>query len=423
MSNTLNGIKQRFGIIGNSNLLNDAIDIAMQVAPTDLSVLVSGESGSGKENFAKIIHSQSARKHNDFIAVNCGAIPDGTIDSELFGHEKGAFTGAVDHRKGYFEVADGGTIFLDEVGELPMSTQARLLRVLEAGEFIKVGSSKVQKTNIRVVAATNLDIPKAIKKGKFREDLYYRLNTIPIKIPSLRERKEDIYLLFRKFSVDLAEKYRMPPLRLDEEAREILENYRWPGNIRQLKNIAEQISVIEENRLVTRNQLLKYLPEASTSNLPVIIGNDSINDSDPAQSSDWKRERELLYKALFDMKRELRGLKGVVTDLVRNHGNIKDTESAFQQLNLEGDKLPPQELTSYPVPVSKTFDAQPTQENEEDYHDSHEVVEESLSLAEREKEFIIKALDKHRGKRKNAAKELGISERTLYRKIKEYGIQ
>lgn len=423
MSNTLNGIKQRFGIIGNSNLLNDAIDIAMQVAPTDLSVLVSGESGSGKENFAKIIHSQSARKHNDFIAVNCGAIPDGTIDSELFGHEKGAFTGAVDHRKGYFEVADGGTIFLDEVGELPMSTQARLLRVLEAGEFIKVGSSKVQKTNIRVVAATNLDIPKAIKKGKFREDLYYRLNTIPIKIPSLRERKEDIYLLFRKFSVDLAEKYRMPPLRLDEEAREILENYRWPGNIRQLKNIAEQISVIEENRLVTRNQLLKYLPEASTSNLPVIIGNDSINDSDPTQSSDWKRERELLYKALFDMKRELRGLKGVVTDLVRNHGNIKDTESAFQQLNLEGDKLPPQELTSYPVPVSKTFDAQPTQENEEDYHDSHEVVEESLSLAEREKEFIIKALDKHRGKRKNAAKELGISERTLYRKIKEYGIQ
>lgn len=423
MSNTLNGIKQRFGIIGNSNLLNDAIDIAMQVAPTDLSVLVSGESGSGKENFAKIIHSQSTRKHNDFIAVNCGAIPDGTIDSELFGHEKGAFTGAVDHRKGYFEVADGGTIFLDEVGELPMSTQARLLRVLEAGEFIKVGSSKVQKTNIRVVAATNLDIPKAIKKGKFREDLYYRLNTIPIKIPSLRERKEDIYLLFRKFSVDLAEKYRMPPLRLDEEAREILENYRWPGNIRQLKNIAEQISVIEENRLVTRNQLLKYLPEASTSNLPVIIGNDSINDSDPTQSSDWKRERELLYKALFDMKRELRGLKGVVTDLVRNHGNIKDTESAFQQLNLEGDKLPPQELTSYPVPVSKTFDAQPTQENEEDYHDSHEVVEESLSLAEREKEFIIKALDKHRGKRKNAAKELGISERTLYRKIKEYGIQ
>lgn len=423
MSNTLNGIKQRFGIIGNSNLLNDAIDIAMQVAPTDLSVLVSGESGSGKENFAKIIHSQSARKHNDFIAVNCGAIPDGTIDSELFGHEKGAFTGAVDHRKGYFEVAHGGTIFLDEVGELPMSTQARLLRVLEAGEFIKVGSSKVQKTNIRVVAATNLDIPKAIKKGKFREDLYYRLNTIPIKIPSLRERKEDIYLLFRKFSVDLAEKYRMPPLRLDEEAREILENYRWPGNIRQLKNIAEQISVIEENRLVTRNQLLKYLPEASTSNLPVIIGNDSINDSDPTQSSDWKRERELLYKALFDMKRELRGLKGVVTDLVRNHGNIKDTESAFQQLNLEGDKLPPQELTSYPVPVSKTFDAQPTQENEEDYHDSHEVVEESLSLAEREKEFIIKALDKHRGKRKNAAKELGISERTLYRKIKEYGIQ
>lgn len=424
MSATLTGIKQRFGIIGNSKLLNDAIDVAMQVAPTDLSVLVYGESGSGKENFAKIIHSQSSRKHNDFIAVNCGAIPDGTIDSELFGHEKGAFTGAVDHRKGYFEVADGGTIFLDEVGELPMNTQARLLRVLEAGEFIKVGSSKVQKTKIRVVAATNLDIPKAIKKGKFREDLYYRLNTIPIKIPSLRERKEDIYLLFRKFSVDLAEKYRMPPLKLDEEAREILENYRWPGNIRQLKNIAEQISVIEEKRLITRNQLLKYLPEAKSSNLPVIVDNERLNDNEPIQSAEWKKERELLYKALFDMKRELGDLKGVVADLVRNHGHVGDTERAYQQLNLDSDIVPSQDYSSYPIPVKKTFDAQPSPaQNEEGFHESHEVVEESLSLAEREKEFILKALDKHRGRRKNAAQELGISERTLYRKIKEYGIQ
>ena len=424
MSATLTGIKQRFAIIGNSKLLNDAIDVAMQVAPTDLSVLVYGESGSGKENFAKIIHSQSSRKHNDFIAVNCGAIPDGTIDSELFGHEKGAFTGAVDHRKGYFEVADGGTIFLDEVGELPMSTQARLLRVLEAGEFIKVGSSKVQKTKIRVVAATNLDIPKAIKKGKFREDLYYRLNTIPIKIPSLRERKEDIYLLFRKFSVDLAEKYRMPPLKLDEEARYILENYRWPGNIRQLKNIAEQISVIEEKRLITRNQLLKYLPEAKSSNLPVIVDNERLNDNEPIQSAEWKKERELLYKALFDMKRELGDLKGVVADLVRNHGHVGDTERAYQQLNLDSDVVPSQDYSSYPVPVKNTFDAQPSPtQNEEEFHESHEVVEESLSLAEREKEFILKALDKHRGRRKNAAQELGISERTLYRKIKEYGIQ
>lgn len=424
MSATLTGIKQRFGIIGNSKLLNDAIDVAMQVAPTDLSVLITGESGAGKENFAKIIHSQSSRKHNDFIAVNCGAIPDGTIDSELFGHEKGAFTGAVDHRKGYFEVADGGTIFLDEVGELPMSTQARLLRVLEAGEFIKVGSSKVQKTNIRVVAATNLDIPNAIKKGKFREDLYYRLNTIPIKIPSLRERKEDIYLLFRKFSVDLAEKYRMPPLRLDEEAREILEDYRWPGNIRQLKNIAEQIAVIEENRMVTRNQLLKYLPEATSSNLPVIIGSgENPENNDPVQNSEWKRERELLYKALFDMKRELGDLKGVVAELVRNRGNVGDTERAYQQLHLDSDVAPIQDFSAYPVHVGTSYDAQPTQQPQEEFHESHEVVEESLSLAEREKEFIVKALEKHRGRRKNAAQELGISERTLYRKIKEYDIQ
>jgi transcriptional regulator with PAS, ATPase and Fis domain len=420
MSATLTGIKQRFGIIGNSQLLNDAIDIAMQVAPTDLSVLVTGESGSGKEAFSKIIHSQSNRKHNEYIAINCGAIPDGTIDSELFGHEKGAFTGAVDNRKGYFDVANGGTIFLDEVGELPLNTQVRLLRVLEAGEFIKVGSSKIQKTNVRIVAATNLDIPKAIKSGKFREDLYYRLNTIPVKIPSLRERKEDIYLLFRKFSVDLAEKYRMPPLRLDDEAKSILENYRWPGNIRQLKNIAEQISVIEESRLVSKNQLLKYLPGAASSNLPVVLGASNENEGfTDAQKSDLKKEREFFYKALVDMKKELGDLKQVVAGLIRNQGSVEGDKS-FTPLQLPSDSKAEQDFSNFPVPIANTYPS-PRQVNE--FQDSHEVIEESLSLAEREKEFIIKALEKHRGRRKNAAQELGISERTLYRKIKEYDIQ
>ena len=420
MSATLTGIKQRFGIIGNSQLLNDAIDVAMQVAPTDLSVLVTGESGSGKEAFSKIIHSQSNRKHNEYIAINCGAIPDGTIDSELFGHEKGAFTGAVDNRKGYFDVANGGTIFLDEVGELPLNTQVRLLRVLEAGEFIKVGSSKIQKTNVRIVAATNLDIPKAIKSGKFREDLYYRLNTIPVKIPSLRERKEDIYLLFRKFSVDLAEKYRMPPLRLDDEAKSILENYRWPGNIRQLKNIAEQISVIEESRLVSKNQLLKYLPGAASSNLPVVLGASNENEGfTDAQKSDLKKEREFFYKALVDMKKELGDLKQVVTGLIRNQGSVEGDKS-FTPLQLPSDSKAEQDFSNFPVPIANTY---PTPRQADEFQDSHEVIEESLSLAEREKEFIIKALEKHRGRRKNAAQELGISERTLYRKIKEYDIQ
>ena len=420
MSATLTGIKQRFGIIGNSQLLNDAIDIAMQVAPTDLSVLVTGESGSGKEAFSKIIHSQSNRKHNEYIAINCGAIPDGTIDSELFGHEKGAFTGAVDNRKGYFDVANGGTIFLDEVGELPLNTQVRLLRVLEAGEFIKVGSSKIQKTNVRIVAATNLDIPKAIKSGKFREDLYYRLNTIPVKIPSLRERKEDIYLLFRKFSVDLAEKYRMPPLRLDDEAKSILENYRWPGNIRQLKNIAEQISVIEESRLVSKNQLLKYLPGAASSNLPVVLGASNENEGfTDAQKSDLKKEREFFYKALVDMKKELGDLKQVVTGLIRNQGSVEGDKS-FTPLQLPSDSKAEQDFSNFPVPIANTY---PSPRQVDEFQDSHEVIEESLSLAEREKEFIIKALEKHRGRRKNDAQELGISERTLYRKIKEYDIQ
>jgi len=420
MSATLTGIKQRFGIIGNSKLLNDAIDVAMQVAPTDLSVLVTGESGSGKEAFSKIIHSQSNRKHNEYIAINCGAIPDGTIDSELFGHEKGAFTGAVDNRKGYFDVANGGTIFLDEVGELPLNTQVRLLRVLEAGEFIKVGSSKIQKTNVRIVAATNLDIPKAIKSGKFREDLYYRLNTIPVKIPALRERKEDIYLLFRKFSVDLAEKYRMPPLRLDEEAKSILENYRWPGNIRQLKNIAEQISVIEESRLVSKNQLLKYLPGAASSNLPVVLKETSDDEGfTDAQKTDLKKEREFFYKALLDMKKELGDLKQVVAGLIRNQGTVEG-DKPFPPLKLSSDSKTDQDFSNFPVPIANNY---PSTRQADEFQDSHEVIEESLSLAEREKEFILKALEKHRGRRKNAAQELGISERTLYRKIKEYDIQ
>lgn len=423
MNATITGIKQRFGIIGNSNLLNSAINVAMQVAPTDLSVLISGESGAGKENFSKIIHAQSARKHNEYIAVNCGAIPDGTIDSELFGHEKGAFTGAIDSRKGYFDVANGGTIFLDEVAELPLNTQARLLRVLEAGEFIKVGSSKVQKTDVRIVAATNVDIPSAIKKGKFREDLYYRLNTIPIKVPSLRERKEDIYLLFRKFSVDLAEKYRMPPIKLDDEARTLLEDYRWPGNIRQLKNISEHISVIEENRLVTKNQLLKYLPEATASNLPMILNQDRTEAEDDSLKAEMKKEREFFYKALFDMKKELHDLKQVVAELVRNRGDVRDTEKAYQQLQLSSEMNEDGNFSVFPAVVKGNNPSRMHEDEDEGYQESMEVVEESLSLADREREFIIKALEKHRGRRKNAAKELGISERTLYRKIKEYDIQ
>lgn len=417
MNVTLTGIKQRFGIIGTSALLNRALDVAIQVAPTDLSVLITGESGAGKEVFSQIIHSLSARKHGEYIAVNCGAIPEGTIDSELFGHEKGAFTGASGERKGYFEVTNGGTIFLDEVGELPMSTQARLLRVLEAGEFIKVGSSKVIKTDVRIVAATNINIHKAIKEGKFREDLYYRLNTIPIKIPSLRERKEDIYLLFRKFSVDLAEKYKMPPIKLDEQARNLLENYRWPGNIRQLKNISEQISVIEEQRLLDEATLLHYLPEAGSSNLPVVVGGTN-SETESKGDSGFAKEREFLYKALFDMKKELGDLKKVVSSIVHGGTTTPPTESSFQQLPIDNEG---QEFSSLPVPVSKeNFSATPVQSN--DFHHSEEVVEESLSLAEREKEFIEKALEKHRGRRKNAAAELGISERTLYRKIKEYNI-
>ncbi len=403
-------IKQRFGIIGTSPLLDRAIDIARQVAPTDLTVLISGESGAGKEVFPKIIHQLSARKHGPYIAVNCGAIPEGTIDSELFGHEKGSFTGAHDARKGYFEVVNTGTIFLDEVAELPLSTQVRLLRVLETGEFLKVGSSKVIKTNVRVVAATNLDIPQAISEGKFREDLYYRLNTVPIKVPPLRNRKEDIHLLFRKFAADFAEKYRMPALVLSEDAVRILVNYRWQGNVRQLKNITEQISIIEQNRDITAETLAKYLPDTQYRDLPVLYR----RDSDSKEIS----ERDLLYKVLFDMKKDIHDLKQVVGEILQNEDVAKDIQKSNAQLiekmyrNIEAADDVPKDL-----PFDKGMDDQvfePIQESE--------VVEESLSIQDKEIDLIRRALAKHNGKRKNAAKELGISERTLYRKIKEYEI-
>lgn len=409
----IQSIKLRFGIIGNSQLLNRAIDIAMQVASTDLTVLITGESGTGKEVFPQIIHQMSSRKHGNYIAVNCGAIPEGTIDSELFGHEKGSFTGAHEARKGYFEVANGGTIFLDEVAELPLSTQVRLLRVLEVGEFMKVGSSKVIKTDVRVVAATNVNIPEAIEKGKFRQDLYYRLNTVPIYIPPLRERKEDIHLLFRKFAADFAEKYRMPPLRLTENAISVLENYRWPGNIRQLKNITEQISIIEQEKQITEDVLRKYLPKTqSNTKLPILYNQ---------EPDEHFTERELLYKVLFDMKKDITELKKIVIDILDNEQDddtrkktkallIKHTaDDIDNHLNTKNENM---EIVHAPVHPVK----------EEQFHPS-EVIEESLSLQDKEKEMIIKALDKHRGKRKNAAEELGISERTLYRKIKEYQIR
>ncbi len=386
-------IKQRFGIIGNSPGLNRAIDVALQVAPTDLSVLITGESGVGKETFPQIIHQNSPRKHGQYIAVNCGAIPEGTIDSELFGHEKGSFTGALADRKGYFEVADGGTIFLDEVGELPIPTQARLLRVLETGEFIKVGSSKVLKTNVRIVAATNVNLIQAVADGKFREDLYYRLNTVPIQIPPLRERPDDIILLFRKFAGDCAEKYRMPPVRLDAEARQLLTSYRWPGNVRELKNITERISVIEENRDITADVLRLYLPDLNVEKYPVLV---------KKQDNDQKffnSEREILYQVLFDMKKDVNDLKKLVHDIM-------------------GGKMPMPvaDETPYAHPIRPVHSA-PIQEAEAVEE------EETLSLEEVEKEMIRKALEKHNGRRKNAAADLKISERTLYRKIKEYNLE
>ena len=409
----LQSVKQRFGIIGNNEGLNRALDIAVQVAPTDLSVLIAGESGTGKEVFPQVIHNFSMRKHGPYIAVNCGAIPEGTIDSELFGHEKGAFTGATDSRKGYFEVANGGTIFLDEVAELPLSTQVRLLRVLESGEFIRVGSSKVQKTDVRVIAATNIDIVQAVASGRFREDLFYRLNTVPVRVPPLRERGEDIILLFRKFSVDFAERYRMPAIRPDNQAREMLLNYYWPGNVRQLKNIAEQISVIEQDREVTAVMLAHYLPDFQSGRLPVPVRS--------TEDNSFSSEREILYKVLFDMKSDMHDLKNLVYELLSSggeSGNLTET-GARAVRNLFNDNVMQKESLEPVRPVPASF-GKPREKV--DIQDTEEVVEESLSLTDREKELIKKALGKNNGKRKLAAAELGISERTLYRKIKEYGL-
>ena len=409
---TIQEIKNRFGIIGSSPVLDRAIDIAKQVAPTDLTVLITGESGTGKEVFPQIIHALSARKHGQYIAVNCGAIPEGTIDSELFGHEKGSFTGAHEARKGYFEVANGGTIFLDEVAEMPLATQARLLRVLESGEFIKVGSSKVLKTDVRVVAATNVNIQQAIEKGKFREDLYYRLNTVPIIVPPLRERKQDIFLLFRKFAADFSSKYRMPTIKLDSEAEQLLTNYYFQGNVRQLKNITEQISVIEKQRDITADIMRTYLPQQQTSQLPMIVSNS-------AQGGNDFSERDLLYKVLFDMKKDLTDLKKIVVDLIENDNQLNQD---FHPENASIIKKLYQEVGTPETPIQLGYNTTTPAIKTQDQIPVHEVVEESLSLHEIEEDMIKKALIKHKGKRKNAAKELGISERTLYRKINEYSI-
>ncbi len=413
----LQQVKQRFGIIGDSPALNNALKVAMRVAETDLSVLITGESGVGKEAFSKIIHTLGARKHNPFIAVNCGAIPEGTIDSELFGHEKGAFTGAHDSRKGYFEQVDEGTIFLDEIGEMPLGTQARLLRVLESKELIKVGSSKVKKINVRVIAATNRELLTAIGKGKFREDLYYRLSTVPISVPSLRERKEDIPLLFRKFCADFADTYRTSPVRLDEEALRLLLSYSWPGNVRELKNIADQVSVLSKEKTLTKEELFQYLPQARQSNLPVRL-------SDIEKDSDGLSERDLLYKVLFDMKNDLNDLKKVVYELTQGKYDLgdvspKDLPNSLMQYSPEDRSR--SELKTLDMGIRSGRQA-PVIINEEDHYEA-ETIDESLSLEDNEKQLILKALEKHKGKRKYAALDLGISERTLYRKIKEYDIK
>lgn len=428
----IQSVKLRFGIIGNSEGLNRAIDIAMQVAPTDLSVLVTGESGVGKESFPQIIHQFSRRKHGPYIAVNCGAIPEGTIDSELFGHEKGAFTGAISDRNGYFAEANGGTIFLDEVGELPLSTQARLLRVLESGEYIKVGSSKVQKTDVRIVAATNVDFATAIAEGRFREDLYYRLNTVPIKVPPLRERSDDIALLFRKFASDFAEKYRMPAIQLTEDARRLLVSYSWPGNIRQLKNITEQISIIETNRDISPDILRNYLPAQPISRFPALLGGKS-----SASQKSFESEREILYQVLFDMRRDVTELKKLVHDIMTERAGTPAASSSSNSAvhyipETPVSLMPEAPVVMTPMPVVKTTVplvnsyAPPVREDssveEPDVQDTEEYIEENLSLDEVEKEMIRKALERHHGKRKNAAQDLKISERTLYRKIKEYGL-
>ena len=422
---SVQAIKQRFGIIGNSLSLNRAIEKAIQVAPTDISVLVTGESGVGKESIPKIIHQLSHRKHNKYIAVNCGAIPEGTIDSELFGHEKGAFTGATQTREGYFEVADGGTIFLDEVGELPLTTQVRLLRVLENGEFLKVGSSKVQKTNVRIVAATNVNMFEAIQKEKFREDLFYRLSTVDIHLPPLRDRQEDIHLLFRKFASDFALKYKMPTVKLTDNAIQVLLKHRWSGNIRQLRNIAEQVSVLEQNRTITAETLRSYLPTSGT-NLPAVIKTSKAE-------SDFSSEREILYKVLFDMKSDLNDLKKLTMELMKN-GNVKDVEKNNESLiqKIYGnddeedadyeDSLDNTNTEVISIPEHSSTNEETTSIQDK-YHFAEEIEEEeTLSLHDKELELIKKSLERHNGKRKLAAAELGISERTLYRKIKQYDL-
>lgn len=435
MDANLQSIKQRFGIIGRSPLLHRALSTAVRVSSTDLSVLITGESGVGKEVFSKIIHALSARKHNKFIAINCGAIPEGTINSELFGHEKGAFTGATSERKGYFETYDGGTIFLDEIGEMPLDTQSFLLRVLESGEFIRVGASKVQSTDVRIIAATNVSLLEAVKKGKFREDLYYRLNTVPISVPPLRERREDIYMLFRKFTTDFAEKYRTHSIQLDEKARLMLENYSWPGNIRELKNVAEQASVMAEEKVLDAERLLHYAPQLSQRHLPMITDSKTPNGDGVSM-----QEREIFYKLMLDMKNDLNDLKTLVFELIRNNDlrvpdarDIRSLQSPAQEFSSpdttdkqdvtdflhdyheEGYSAPdlPSQTENRPIILNR-------EENEQQHYAQTEELEENLSLEENEKELIYKALRKHNGRRKEAAADLGISERTLYRKIKQY---
>jgi transcriptional regulator with PAS, ATPase and Fis domain len=421
----LQSLKNRFSIIGNTPSLNHALNTAEQVAATDLTVLIVGESGVGKEVFSQIIHSLSARKHNPFIAVNCGAIPEGTIDSELFGHEKGSFTGAVDSRKGYFETVSGGTIFLDEIGEMPLGTQARLLRVLETGEFIRVGSSKVQKTDVRVIAATNRELMEFTQKGKFREDLYYRLNTVPIRVPSLRDRKEDIPLLFRKFVVDFAEKYKTKPIFLDEEARALLATYSWPGNVRELKNIAEQISVLSTTDQINAQILNGFLPQATKHNMPMVTGS--------APVGEFANEREILYKLFFDMKKDVNELKKMFFEILQNPSIAGQTGNFTRETimnELKEDLMQPN-ITNNVIatPTSIPNTNTPVQINNpqpliiDNDMQGHYEVEESLNIMDKEKELILKALKKHRGRRKDAATDLGISERTLYRKIKEYNIE
>jgi DNA-binding NtrC family response regulator len=408
----IQSIKNRFGIIGNSPALNYALQVAVQVANTDLTVLIMGESGVGKEAFSMIIHSLSNRKHNPFIAVNCGAIPEGTIDSELFGHEKGSFTGAVDARKGYFETVNGGTIFLDEIGELPLGTQARLLRVLEAGEYIRVGSSKVQKTDVRVIAATNKDLLQLVQQGRFREDLYYRLSTVPIRVPSLHDRKEDIHLLFRKFAGDFADKYKTAPVQLDDEAKNLLINYPWPGNVRELKNIAEQISVLSQDKNITAKDLARFLQPYSSNRLPVLA---NVHGT----PQEFSNEREILYKLFFDMKKDVTELKRMFLEVLQNPSLVSQNPAFLNELkelkNHENINIQPmvvQQQPMRPVPVGMNGDIQ-----------DHVEVEESLNIMDKERELIIKALKKHKSKRKDAALDLGISERTLYRKLKEYDIE